>query len=532
MKYSARDQRPKTAVIYTRVSTEEQAEHGFSLAHQEDLLRRECARKGIQILEHFQDDGYSAKDFKRPAFQELIAYLKRHKKQVQYLLVTKWCRFSRDVANTILMNRELQAHGTRVVTLDDAEESDNPANFLLTMLNMTLPEIDNRIRSRNTKAGIFRALKEGFYPYGGSPKGYSKDRAGQKTPLLIPNEQAPFVKEAFEVFATGAFPIEDVRKASWKNGLKLQRSQFGQMLRNPVYMGKIYVPETENEEAHLVDGVHQAIIPSDLFWKVQKLLNKRMETHSHLCSKEKLRDELPLRGLLKCPQCGRNWTGSISSGNGGKYPYYHCEKGCKSRANATIAHEQFSQFLNTLQPPPEVIDLQMAMMEVLFKAKEGDRDQQIRKLKTEIGQHKQNLLKIDQQRFISGELEADSYQRLKSHTLGQIDNLNIQVADLEITDTAFHKYTRYGMSLLKDLAWYFQEAGLEAKRKLLGSIFPTKLIFQDGKYRTDGLNPALAIILQKSNGLQNEKTGNIVISENVSGDVPMAGLEPAPCCQE
>lgn len=55
----------------------------------------------------------------------------------------------------------------------------------------------------------------------------------------------------------------------------MQRSQFGQMLRNPVYMGKIYVPETENEEAHLVDGVHQGIISPDLFWKVQKILNKR-----------------------------------------------------------------------------------------------------------------------------------------------------------------------------------------------------------------------------------------------------------------
>jgi site-specific DNA recombinase len=92
--------------------------------------------------------------------------------------------------------------------------------------------------------------------------------------------------------------------------------------------------------------------------------------------------------------------------------------------------------------------------------------------------------------------------------LEQIDRLNIQIADLEITDTAFQKYTRYGMSLLKDLTWYFHEAGLEAKRKLLGSIFPAKLTFQDGKYRTDGLNPALAIILQKSNELQNEKTGN------------------------
>ena len=86
-----------------------------------------------------------------------------------------------------------------------------------------------------------------------------------------------------------------------------------------------------------------------------------------------------------------------------------------------------------------------------------------------------------------GELEADSYQRLKTHTLGELDRLNLKIADLEISDTAFQKYARYGMSLLKDLTWYFQEAGLEAKRKLLGSIFPAKLTFQDGKYRTDGL---------------------------------------------
>jgi hypothetical protein len=53
-----------------------------------------------------------------------------------------------------------------------------------------------------------------------------------------------------------------------------------------------------------------------------------------------------------------------------------------------------------------------------------------------------------------------------------------------------------------------------------------KLTFENGKYRTDGLNPALAFILQKSSGLQKEKTGNIVNSENVSGDVPKAGVEP------
>jgi hypothetical protein len=45
-----------------------------------------------------------------------------------------------------------------------------------------------------------------------------------------------------------------------------------------------------------------------------------------------------------------------------------------------IAHEQLFQYLNILQPSPEIIDLQMAMMEALFKAKEGNRDQQIKKL--------------------------------------------------------------------------------------------------------------------------------------------------------
>ena len=112
-------------------------------------------------------------------------------------------------------------------------------------------------------------------------------------------------KVQFEVFATGAFPIEDVRKASWKNGLRLQRSQFGQMFRNPVYAGKLYVPETTNEEGHLVKGVHEAIVSEELFLKVQRILNKRTETNSCLRTREKLRDELPLRGHLTCPECGR-----------------------------------------------------------------------------------------------------------------------------------------------------------------------------------------------------------------------------------
>lgn len=85
---------------------------------------------------------------------------------------------------------------------------------------------------------------------------------------------------------------------------------------------------------------------------------------------------------------------------------------------------------------------------------------------------------------------------------------------------AFEKYSRYGISLLTYMDIYFQMAPLYVKRKMLGSIFPGKLIFQDGKYRTEGMNPALSLILQKTSELQKEKAGNIVISEDVSGVCP------------
>lgn len=119
-----------------------------------------------------------------------------------------------------MLIKEFCESGTQVMTLDDGDPSDNPASFLLQMLNMTLPEVDNRIRSRNTKDGIRRALKEGHYPYGTPPKGYSKDSSRAKTPLLIPNEEASLIAEAFEIFSTGLSKAEHVRKICAKRDSK------------------------------------------------------------------------------------------------------------------------------------------------------------------------------------------------------------------------------------------------------------------------------------------------------------------------
>lgn len=106
----------KKAVIYTRVLTEDQAIKGYSLLDQEEVLRRACKQDGIDVVDHIQDDGYSAKTFNRPAFQLFLTSLKNCQIVVDFLYVVRWDRFSRNIENGFLMLRDLRSYGVDVKT--------------------------------------------------------------------------------------------------------------------------------------------------------------------------------------------------------------------------------------------------------------------------------------------------------------------------------------------------------------------------------------------------------------------------------
>src|SRR5690606_10059296 len=108
----------KNAIIYTRVSTDEQAEKGFSLRHQKEQLENYCQQKGYRILNHFQDD-YSAKNFSaRPEFQKLLRYVHSNKKNIDVLLFTRWDRFSRNIEAAYRMIRQFKEMGIEVNSIE------------------------------------------------------------------------------------------------------------------------------------------------------------------------------------------------------------------------------------------------------------------------------------------------------------------------------------------------------------------------------------------------------------------------------
>lgn len=91
----------KKADLYVRVSTDEQADKGYSIRSQEEVLRKYCGIQNIAVRKVIYED-YSAKTFNRPAWTEMLDKLRKEKgKSIDLLLFTKWDRFSRNAGGCL-----------------------------------------------------------------------------------------------------------------------------------------------------------------------------------------------------------------------------------------------------------------------------------------------------------------------------------------------------------------------------------------------------------------------------------------------
>lgn len=508
------------AIIYTRVSTDEQADKGYSLRDQKDRLEKYCAIKGINILGHYQDD-HSAKTFERPEFTKLLDFAKKNKHQIDHLIVLKWDRFSRNATDALNMIRTFAKLGISIDAAEQPIDVSIPENKLMLSFYLTAPEVENDRRAMNTTNGMRRAKLEGRW-VAGAPFGYRFSRDEINKPILVKNEKASLVKEAFELYATGVYDKEEVRKKLVKKGMTLSRSAFWHMLHNVIYCGFIKVEADKNEPESIVKALHEPIISEALFDQVQHVASGKKLVKA---KPKKVTEALPMRGYLVCNCCGQNMTGSASKGNGGKYYYYHGQPGCKERHKADVVHSNFGSWLESLSIDPAIAELYLSVMQDIFKTEEGDRDKEVGKIDRDITE-KQKMLAAATEKFVNNDLDKFSFNVLRDNTNKRLGELRKEKQELLDNDDAFGKYMKYGMSLLSNLRGYYDGASLEGKQKFLGSIFPEKLVIENGKYRTTQPNDFINLLCSPDkafNGWEKEKPG---VYAELSRKVVPTGIEP------
>ena len=137
----------KRAIIYTRVSTDEQ-NNGYSPADQKDKLYNYCETNNIDVVGFYHDDE-SGKNFDRPEWIKLMHFLRKNKGLVTYIAFVKWDRFSRNVINSYSMIGQLNKLGVEPLPIEQFLDNDVPENKILQAIYLAAPDVENIRRGLN-----------------------------------------------------------------------------------------------------------------------------------------------------------------------------------------------------------------------------------------------------------------------------------------------------------------------------------------------------------------------------------------------
>lgn len=509
----------KRVVLYTRVSTDDQKDHGFSLQDQLMRLERFAKDSQCEIVAHFQDD-HSAKNFNRPEFQKMLSKIQAKQLKFDYILVTRQDRFSRNIYASMEMINILEKFDVRVFVLDSGPlDYGNSNNFLTNVLAGSMAQHYNILLSENTKRGMRQAVRLGKWVYK-VPKGYKK----VNKEVVVDEKTAALVREGFEMVAYKGFTREEARRLLLKKGLSpCSKQNFLNMMSNPFYIGKCVIPEWKDEPEQIIEGTHEKLINEELFNLVQDIIKGKKKAIQLNVNRNEF---LPLRGFLKCAKCGSNLTGSASvSRNKSKHFYYHCQRGCNERFRADHANEVFVSYLESFKVSEEIIHLYFEILKDVFKDDSKEREGFIREIDHELNSWKKREENLEF-KFMDDEIDSISYKKMKSTIEEKFNELHKKRIELGAGKIVVDKQITFATSLLLDLKGCYAKSDTETKQRLIGSIFPEKIVFDGEKYRTTKTNELLAILTNDSKAFkksENKKTDGLV---GFSGLAPSPGLEP------
>jgi site-specific DNA recombinase len=247
---STNGHRPERAVLYTRVSTDEQARSGYSLAQQLEALREYAAREGYEVLEEVQDPGQSGARLERPGMdrvRDLVA-----SGGVSVVLAQDRDRFAREPAYHFLLRREFEEHGTKIRALNDRGD-DTPEGELTDGILDQLAKYERAKLAERTRRGKLRRAREGKIIPVNRPNYGFKLNAARDNYVVDPAEMQ-VVERIFRMIGAEGATIHAVKHTLEREGVPTPtgKRHWGKYYIRSVILDDVYRPLTFEEVAQLV----------------------------------------------------------------------------------------------------------------------------------------------------------------------------------------------------------------------------------------------------------------------------------------
>jgi DNA invertase Pin-like site-specific DNA recombinase/transcription elongation factor Elf1 len=457
----------KVADLYIRVSTDEQADRGYSQRNQEEVLRKYCDINFIAVRDVIYED-HSAKTFNRPQWKKLLLNLKKYKNKTDFILFTKWDRFSRNAGDAYQMISQLRKLGVEPQAMEQPLDLAVPENKMMLAFYLAAPEVENDRRALNTFHGMRRAKKEGRY-MGIASFGYANKskKDGQKYISQI-EPRASVMRWAFEELSKGVFSTEQIFLMAKKRGFTRGKSNFWLLIRNPIYCGKIFIPKYKDEESMFVVGQHEAIISEGLFYNVQDILDGKSRNYR---AKIETIEEFPLRGFFTCPKCGKKLLGSKCKGRTKYYYYYHCVSECKYRINSEVANELFVENLKAYEPLHEVKKIYAAVLIETHRDLTDNAREMKRRILEQVKNY-ENRLSNARDLLSTMQIDPSDYRLMKLDYSEKISKLEYELSEISSDKQSIAGLLNSGIENLIRLNNSYNDASLADARELIGLIYP------------------------------------------------------------
>lgn len=507
-------------VIYTRVSTEEQA--GADKGSHEDQIekgKRTINEHGWELVNIYQDTQKGHEITNRIELLKLLEDAKQHK--FDLVIIRDADRLARDRATATIIREQLKDCLVQIYSIDQPREpmsadkydpDEDDSGVIYEGISDIKADLDIKSLRRKVRQGAKnRALKGQLHNV---PYGYDKEYLAIHPSVILKvtenEKEAEVIRNMFNWYGNKDYSYRRIATEVNRNKLpsptgKLWSSAYIQrILKNPVYIGYVrhnHRPVkrgkriiTPKEEWILIKGTHPAIIPEDLFNKVQERIKQKTVLRGRAVASKGL-----LVGLVKCGYCGKNlyyktshrglkYREKYPSTNAKPYYSYYCASSytygdgvtqCKGHIMGATKLEDavVTKIQQIINNPTIYKEFMQRATDDNRRGSERERVYLITALET---------LKVAAKRhwqaYESQVITLQEYAQAKEENLAQKEKTQNELSILEeklsksLTGSALEKQKR---AFLRDFSNKFDSANLEIRRKILQGLIKDVIVKKD-----------------------------------------------------
>lgn len=314
--------------IYVRVSTNEQAEDGYSIGEQTDKLKKYADIKGWQVYNVYTDAGFSGSNLHRPGMQQLIEDCQDH--LISTVLVYKLDRLSRSQRDTLaLIEDTFNANDVAFLSLNENFDTSTPFGKAMIGILSVFAQLEReQIKERMSMGKVGRAKSGLYLGYGNAAFGYDY----HDNQLHVNELQAAVVRQIFDEYEAGASTTKLRDRLNDAGHLGKDRDwsyrTVRHVLENPTYMGDV------RYRGKLYPGKQTALVTKEQFDHVQQQISERQDkAYKQNNNPRPFQAKYMLSGLLRCGYCGATFAIAKSHTKNGPVWRYVCNSHGKRKTH-------------------------------------------------------------------------------------------------------------------------------------------------------------------------------------------------------